>query len=67
MGEIEATHQEYLCQITKAELVSEAPQDDKQHDVRGELEMIENGTCSLIEDPTALSTTENLIAKSGLP
>ena len=67
MGEFKATSQEHLGQVSKAQLVSQPPQDNQQDDVRWELKTVEGRRGSLIEETLAASTTEDIVTEGGFP
>ena len=59
--------QEELSHIVKAEFVAQAPQDDKQHDIGGELEVIEEGASAFVKAALAGPAGEGLLAQRGSP
>jgi hypothetical protein len=46
--ECKAALQEHLCQITKAQFVAHAPEDDQQNDVGREFQGVEGSSTSLV-------------------
>jgi hypothetical protein len=66
MGEFEPSLQEHLCQVSQGKLVSEAPQDNEQDNLGGELKMVELSAGTLIGLTLAVPATEDLIPKGGL-
>lgn len=53
MRDGEATKDEQLRDVTKAELAAEAPEDGVEDDFGWVLEIIENGASALVEAPAA--------------
>jgi hypothetical protein len=53
VGELEATLKEHLGEVTQAQLVPEAPTDDEEDDIGGQLEEVEGGAGALVEGALA--------------
>jgi hypothetical protein len=65
--ELKAAFQEHFGEVTKAQSVTNAPQDDQQHDVGGKFKIVEGRARPLIEGPMAVMAAKHAIAELGLP
>jgi hypothetical protein len=54
MRELEAALQEHLGQIAQAQLVPKSPQHDEQDNIGGVFEIVERGSCTLVEGALAI-------------
>jgi hypothetical protein len=53
VGELEAAFEEHLGEVAQAQLVTQAPTDDEEDDVGGELEEVEDGAGPFVEGALA--------------
>ena len=60
MGELKATLQKHLGQITQAQLVPQAPENHEQDDISGIFERVERGSCTLVEGALARLSQRNV-------
>ncbi len=60
MGELKASLQKHLGQITQAQLVPQAPENHKQNDIDRVLQKIERGSSTLVEGALARLSQRNV-------
>jgi hypothetical protein len=61
--ELKPPFQKHFGELTEAQLIAYAPEDDQEDDIARKFEMVERGPSALIEGPLTVPSTESPIAK----
>ena len=66
MAEDEAALQEHLGQVAQAQFVAQPPQDNQEHNVCGNGEVVEGGAAPLVEAASAGRAAERAVTQTRL-
>jgi hypothetical protein len=66
MGEGKTSLQKHLSQVMQAQLITEAPQDSEQDNIRREFKVVERGASPLIKSTAAVRAEECRVTEFGL-